>query len=74
MNYNDVELISNYFFFCRNAAVLKTGYNYPRSSVEIENNLFDTARNKEEYLSFAAHIIIHAPAITQSLRDKAQFK
>lgn len=51
---------------------MKTGSNYPRNSVEVEKNIFDTARSKEEYLSFAARLIIHAPAISQSLRDKAQ--
>lgn len=65
------EIIFVYNF--SDAVVLKTGSNYPRNSVEIEKNLFDTARNKEEYLSFAARLIIHAPAISQSLRDKAHW-
>lgn len=40
-------------------AIRQSGMNTSRNSIEMENHVFQKAKNKEEYLSFVARLILH---------------
>ncbi|CAG9769099.1 unnamed protein product [Ceutorhynchus assimilis] len=40
-------------------AIRQSGMNTSRNSVEMENHVYQKAKNKEEYLSFVARLILH---------------
>ncbi|CAG9826064.1 unnamed protein product [Diabrotica balteata] len=40
-------------------AIRQSGMNPPRNSQEMENHIFSRAKNKDEYLAYAARIILH---------------
>uniref|UniRef100_A0A1L8DHB7 Mediator of RNA polymerase II transcription subunit 15 n=2 Tax=Nyssomyia neivai TaxID=330878 RepID=A0A1L8DHB7_9DIPT len=42
-----------------NEAIQSSGMNTTKSSIEMENHVFVKARNKDEYLSFVARLILH---------------
>uniref|UniRef100_A0A6B2EAP3 Mediator of RNA polymerase II transcription subunit 15 n=1 Tax=Phlebotomus kandelakii TaxID=1109342 RepID=A0A6B2EAP3_9DIPT len=42
-----------------NEAIQTSGMNTNKSSIEMENHVFVKARNKDEYLSFVARLILH---------------
>uniref|UniRef100_A0A1B0D6Y6 Mediator of RNA polymerase II transcription subunit 15 n=1 Tax=Phlebotomus papatasi TaxID=29031 RepID=A0A1B0D6Y6_PHLPP len=42
-----------------NEAIQTSGMNTSKSSIEMENHVFVKARNKDEYLSFVARLILH---------------
>ena len=56
LNHN---LYNNILILSRNEAIQTSGVNSNKNSVDMENHVFSKARNKDEYLSFVARLIIH---------------
>lgn len=52
-------------FHLRNEAIQTSGVNSNKNSVDMENHVFSKARNKDEYLSFVARLIIHVREMSE---------
>lgn len=55
------------FYCCREEAIRASGMNTSRNSIEMENHVFQKARNKEEYLGFVARLILHVREMSEFL-------
>lgn len=45
--------------FFRDEAIRQSGMNTSRNSIEMENHVYQKAKNKDEYLGFVARLILH---------------
>ncbi|XP_018574538.1 mediator of RNA polymerase II transcription subunit 15-like [Anoplophora glabripennis] len=50
-------------------AIRQSGMNISRNSIEMENHVFQKAKNKEEYLGFAARLILHVREMSYKIEN-----
>lgn len=51
--------------FSRNEAISSSDLTPKKNTVDMENHVFSKARNKDEYLSFVARLIIHVREMSE---------
>lgn len=53
------NIFSRHFLMHSNDAILLSGTSSSRNAIEMENHVFQKARNQAEYLGFVAKLILH---------------